>query len=97
MSDPYQILRDEDIQEKIDLNLEAGMSLADIRASLIRERQELARAKLRHQTQINLIDTQLLNLTEQIEYIQRKKPDSVQVFAEGIAQATRKELKHHGG
>ena len=93
-SDPYQVLKDEDIREKVELNLKAGRSIEDIRNSLIREMQDLIRARLRHENQISAINIQIQNLAEQIAYIDRTHhPESVlRALAKEIAEKAVKNL-----
>jgi|GEM_PF-4566449 len=66
MMNPFEILKDEDIQEKVDVNItNHGHTLESLRADLQRERAELQRMILRMQAQVQ-------NYNEQIEYIDRK-------------------------
>jgi sulfur relay (sulfurtransferase) DsrF/TusC family protein len=62
MSDFMRVLEDKDIQEKINLNLKKGLSLWDIRDSLICERHLFQRSIIRQQVQVQ-------NLNEQIDYV----------------------------
>lgn len=73
--DPFKRLEQKDIIEKIEKNKKDwGHSLSKLRELLIIQRQDLNRKRL-------MIDTQIQNLTEQIEYIdfeiEQKKEDKI--------------------
>jgi len=56
-------LKAADIQEKVDLNLKKGMTLREIKHSLLEEKHMIERSLIRTQIQIQ-------NLKEQIEYLE---------------------------
>ena len=76
IKDLYQVLKPEDIQEKIDLNLKReGITIEKFKSELEVELHTRERKLLELKSTIHPIEIQIQNLKEQIAYISNLKKE----------------------